>query len=917
MTAPPVGSLAGGDGAGGVAGVDRRDSAWACEGDDADRAIDAGAGFRAGQSGDELDARGVGYPHDTHDTHGGRVRVVVRDPSSNRLPMRRSLALAALCASLGLHAQFAEAAPAAGTLPLPLTGAAYRVAQQGYDAYARHDYAAAERYAREAIRQRPDLASLRLLLANAQAAQRRWGDASRTLADAQRDVGPDASLVARRRQIDAQIAAATAAPRASPSRGGATPSTKPGAGSPDNLTGEAYVLAQRAYAAYASRDYAGAERDANAAIALRPDVLRLQLLAIDAASAAGRPDDAWQAALDATKRFGDHDELRRRRAFVGEELAPKSAAAAQKARDAGDFAQAAAHARDAIAYAPDRLGYRLQLFDALAASRDMRALEQAATDVIGAGVQPVLMPYVVRGYARAAQGRFDDAEADFSRALQAADASQRDQRVARAIVADVWTAAGEPQRALDALAPLKPAGDDTDALIASRRFDARERLAVAGQRENAPQPVDIAIAARPVFDCIVDAYGAACDVYAADPGFAARRKSILAAQRGDHAAAVAYAREAVAASPRSPERRIELVDALVAAGDMAGAKAQARAALDAGLLDGAPPLQAAYVAQRAGDDRRSLAYFAQADAAGELPPAATADAGYAAFHAHADAPAAGYFARAIDHGASPPDGVAPATLLQLEDLRNAHADVTRSWGFIASLNYRGAGLQPGVATGTAPGTYNSWQTGLEAYWRPFGSLGERMFEVYARAYQDFGAGGTAPSGISTALGAIGARAKPFETVNAIVAFERLIPIGSHAPSDWLARLAYSGGFGTERRLDVPSWWTVQDYAEVGHYVSNGWNYGTAYFEAGRTYRLDRISPKLTVFPYGVIGADYDSSIDHSIPVGIGIGVSSRYWFRDSFYDSPRSYIDVSVQYRWRITGDGRGGGVFFGTVLSY
>jgi len=339
--------------------------------------------------------------------------------------------------------------------------------------------------------------------------------------------------------------------------------------------------------------------------------------------------------------------------------------------------------------------------------------------------------------------------------------------------------------------------------------------------------------------------------------------------------------------------------------------------LDAGLLDGLPPLSSAYVAQRAGDDRRAAAYFVQADEAGQLPPRAAGDAGYSAYRAHLDALAASYFRRAIDYGTSPPPGVAPATLLQLQDLRNAHADVTRDWGFTASVNYRGAGLQPGVSTGAVPGSYNNWQMGVEGYWRPFGSLGDRNFEVYARAYQDVGAKGDAPSGISTALGAIGARAKPFASIDAVVAFERLIPIGSRAPSDWLLRVAYSGGFGTERRLDVPSWWTVQDYGEVGHYVSNGWNYGTGYLEAGRTWRLDTVSPKLTVFPYAVVGMDYDSSINHSVPVGMGVGISTRYWFRDSFYDAPRSYVDVAVQYRWRITGDDRAGGVFFGAVLSY
>ncbi|WP_084170398.1 NfrA family protein [Paraburkholderia ferrariae] len=838
----------------------------------------------------------------------------VRTPGSvsSRHGARRALAAAcaALCAGLFVPgAVHAEAVPA-GTLPLPLSGPAQRVAQQGYDAYTRGDYAAAQAYARKAIRQRPDVASLRLLLANAQAAQGKLGEASRTLGEAERRIGPDPSLVARRRAIDAQVTAASARPAGA--RAGRQ--AVPGAGSPDNLTGRAYELAQQAYRAYDAHRYDDAWRDANAAIALRPDVLRLRLLAIDAASAAGHDRDAWQAAQDATPRFGSSADLRSRRRDIGARLAPPLAADAEAARERGDTAQAVALLREAIGYAPDRAGYRLQLFDALAAQNDEAGLERAATDAIDAGMKPALMAYVMRGYARASQGRFADADQDFDQALQSTDATQRDQRVARVIVADVWTQEGQPQRALDLLEPLKPVGDATDAQIEARRYYARVALAHPAAGAAAER---VASAARPVFDCTVDRYGPACDVYAADPGFAARRASILAARRGDKAAALDYARRAVDADPRNPQHRVELINALVDAGDTAGAKREARATLDAGLLDAMPPLQAAYIAQRAGDDRRAYAYFARADEAGQLPPQAAGDVGYSAYRAHFDELAARYFERAIDYGTAPPDGAAPATLQQLQDLRNAHADVTRDWGFIASLNYRGAGLQPGVTTGSVPGTYNNWQTGLEGYWRPFGSLGDRMFEVYARAYEDFGAQGDAPSGISTALAAVGARAKPFESVNAIIAFERLIPIGSRAPADWLLRLAYSGGFGTELRLDVPSWWTVQDYAEVGHYVSNGWNYGTGYIEAGRTWRLDTISPKLTVFPYAVVGMDYDSSIDHSIPVGMGVGISSRYWFRDGFYDSPKSYVDVSVQYRWRLTGDNRAGGVFFGTVLSY
>jgi cellulose synthase operon protein C len=88
-------------------------------------------------------------------------------------------------------------------------------------------------------------------------------------------------------------------------------------------------------------------------------------------------------------------------------------------------------------------------------------------------------------------------------------------------------------------------------------------------------------------------------------------------------------------------------------------------------------------------------------------------------------------------------------------------------------------------------------------------------------------------------------------------------------------------------------------------------------QLGRTFRMDRYSPKWTVFPYLVAGADYDSSVDHSVPVGVGVGVSTRYWFRDSHYDAPRSYVDLSVQYRLKVAGDDRARGVFFGAVYAY
>jgi tetratricopeptide (TPR) repeat protein len=823
--------------------------------------------------------------------------------------MRLTLQAGAACLA------FAHGAAHAGepaVAPLPLAGAAYRVAAQAYVDFRQRDYAHAEGRAREAIRQRPDVVELRLLLANALAAQHRYAQASRALGDAIGVFGPLHPLVKRRAQIDAVAAAAKrlAQGQSASARSAQNPSAAAG----DVLTGEAFQAAQQAYRAYGEKRFADAAQAAQQAIALRPDLLRLRLLLIDAASGAGNDVLAWQSDVEAVRRFGDSDELRLRRTFIGNGLAPKTSRRAIAAREAGSLAEAIAIGREAVAYAPDNIDYRVWLFDALIQAGDWPGLEAAAGDAIAYDDTEV-MPYIFRAYARAAQQRVEQADADLDAALRIRDATRTTQNSARAIAADVWMTEARAQYAVDRLAALKPTGDDSDALVAERLSRARRRAAA--------QSTPTLAAARPIVDCESDPdFGASCDVWPADPGFAAGRALERASERGDKQAALRHAREAVAAAPDSAEHRVALIDALDDAGQTREAADAARALIADGLLDALPALDAGYVALRAGDNARALAAFRRADAQGKLPAGTLADAGFAAASADRDADSARYFERAIDalaaEGRRAPRGAEKARDAQaLEDLREAHAEATRRWGFDVSIDYRGAGLQSGYQAAPQPSTSNSWQTGAEVYWRPLGSLGDRMLELYARGYESFGVEGGGASGASSLQAAFGVRGKPFANIDAIVAFERIVPIGSQAQGDWLARLSYSGGIGTERRIDVPSWWTVSGYAEGGHYISHASNYATAAVEAGRTYRIDRISPRVTVFPFAVAGADYDTTVDRSVPIGAGVGVSARYAFRDGKYDALRSSIELSIQYRWKITGDDRARGVFCGAVLSY
>jgi len=797
-------------------------------------------------------------------------------------------AAAALCAS--------GAARADETLPLPLSGAAYRVAREAFAAYDAHRYADAIAGAREAIRQRPDVADLRLLLANALAARGRLKDASRALADAIAQLGPLPALTARRRQIDVLIAS-----------GGA-------GGVPGDLPEPALKAARTAYRSYARKDYAAAVAESREAVRLAPQAERLRYLLIDSLAASGDDLAAYEAAADATKRFGERDALRERQRFIGDRLAPAASKSAYAARERGDLDAAQRLAQQAVMYAPGRKDFRMQLIEILFARGDFAGVESATSDAIALDRDDALA-WTLRGYARAALGQ----DADFAQALtlaastDAADERRyRDARVARTIIADVRLAQGNPQAALDALPPVATqTPDDADAAITLRRHRAQALL-----RMGAAQAAQVDPRARPTFECREDSFGASCDVYAHDPALAATREARLAERRGDRGAAIGYWRTAITEVPDDPQPRIALIDALAATGRTREASGEARALIDANLLDSMTDTQAAVIARRAGDSALALDYFARAERDGKLSASAQADAGYAALNLHRNEEGAKYLERAIDHGANAPADEA-LTPEALNDARAAHAEATRNWGFSATVNYRGNGAQQGFAFAPTPGLSNNWQAGAEAYWRPFGSLGDRMFEVYARGYENFGVKGDGPSGASTLQAAIGARVKPFASANAIFAVEKILPIGSDVRSDWLVRAAYSNGFGDTRRLDVPSWWTGTMYGEAGHYIVNDSTYATANARLGRTYRLDALSPRLTVFPHAVIGMDYDSAIDHSVPVGVGAGVAARYWFRGGPYDAPRSFVDVSVQYRFRVAGDDRAKGVFFGAVFSY
>lgn len=180
---------------------------------------------------------------------------------------------------------------------------------------------------------------------------------------------------------------------------------------------------------------------------------------------------------------------------------------------------------------------------------------------------------------------------------------------------------------------------------------------------------------------------------------------------------------------------------------------------------------------------------------------------------------------------------------------------------------------------------------------------------------------------------------------------------------WLAYITYGLYEGTNLRIDRPDWFTMEGYLQGGYSwqdmpakfwlrdnatgedgdkvsgrMKRDQAFGAGELRVGRSYRMDAISDRLVFFPYAVVGADWlwnknrasfniqgDSySIDQqgngsSWSLGAGPGFNVRYWFREDHYNAPRSYLDLTTQYRFNIGGGAadRARGLFINLTLSY
>ena len=423
-----------------------------------------------------------------------------------------------------------------------------------------------------------------------------------------------------------------------------------------------------------------------------------------------------------------------------------------------------------------------------------------------------------------------------------------------------------------------------------------QALAASGAQEQALSEV------QQTLDSTQAAEGAAQAAEVAE--VLAFRSRLLYAQ-GRHAEAAADADAALQVPGLSLSSEVDL---LLQQGRREEARAAFASAMATPAFANSADPELAYLATRVGDDRTALVLFDRSRAQGRLPLTSLRDGAYTASRQAETERSVDYFTAAIDAADA---GALALTPREHFATRREVADRTRTWGVNALAGYRG--ITPGTV-GTQPALYGDVaQVVAEAYWRPQGFRDGSFWEVYAGVAQNVYSREGGATGGETTQGALGIRAKPLRDHNLVLSLEKRFKIGSLAYDDWLIRLGYSGGRGTDLRVDVPHWTTINIYAEAGRLLQARQDYATFEAQAGRSFRMGDADARLVLMPHVVVGVDYNSVRTvqgYNGAAGAGVGVGARYWFRENAHNAPRSYLDFSVQYRARLAGDDRGKGVF-------
>ncbi|WP_244914588.1 NfrA family protein [Pandoraea apista] len=838
-------------------------------------------------------------------------------PSTPLTPLRTLALVAAMtCCGAALptsaFAQTSSATADKATGEAPLSGQAWKLADQAYKHYQAGRFAQAATAAAGAVRLRPDVLRLRMLLVYSLQRAGKLDEARKAVDDALK-YGFNAPAL---RDANTNLAQAQA-------------SGPP----PTEAYRRGFPIATQAYTEYNAQQYAESAAHAEQAFRIDPSQGAWALLWIGALEAQEKLDDGVAAANAAISLGAPNtSDLKARIQVLRARKAVEPASQGYQAIIDNQPKQAIPFAREAVGLAPEDDSYRLLLISALMLDNQLQEAEDAASEALKQNDENTVA-LEMRGYLRQLQGKKALADADFDEAIKQDWLDEGQVRNVRLIAADAALAGGDHARAIALLAPLS---DKDDAV--------KSRLKLARSSKRPPPTLTQVNFPAPIQDPRETPYGTVYELLPYDTvGYGGPSAQAYAAyDREDYQEAIKQARRAVELDPKSPIYQSLLTTALAAGNSTQAKEASERIEKALAEKPGDPDLliQRGYLRQRIGEPALAVEDFQAARASGKASPDVVLAEGYALSAAGRKADAEATFRKAIDDYDAKRLSLTPE---QLYDTRGAIADVSRQWGATVSVGYRGARPAGGSLGGAAisvPG--NAVFSTAEVFWRPRGWLNsnDRAFEVYGQLTNTlYDAGGRtiaqsgldpcsqAPinidptsnrgsAGFPTTVGILGVRFTPSTELGLTFGLERQFLLGSatrsgtfqpkrqdlqctlnqnnqtanyHANAGnggWQAYATYGYYIGSELRMDQPSWFTLESYVQAGYswqdLPSDLWltdnTTGAAttstsgkvkrrqYFaafevRAGQSFRMDQISEHLVLYPYVVLAGDWLKNAD--------------------------------------------------------
>ena len=267
--------------------------------------------------------------------------------------------------------------------------------------------------------------------------------------------------------------------------------------------------------------------------------------------------------------------------------------------------------------------------------------------------------------------------------------------------------------------------------------------------------------------------------------------------------------------------------------------------------------------------------------------------------------AASYFRQAINQHES----MAPFPLKrEVEQLENRF-DIN------SYAIYRGESLQANSVTGV---DLTQSQMGMELSYQPenIGYQNGRIVQIYGRLLSAVRQGTATPDPDSYQAG-VGVRWKPLSRHNLVLSAERLQKIGDFARNDWMIRIGYSRDYGTDYKADRTVWWSHSLYLDAALIDPDSPDiYLTGQVITGYNMKLRQgliLQPRLTA-----LASWQQDRFQQAGLVEAGPGLNLRFYFNDTKYEAYRSYIDLTVEYRLKLSGNSIGGsGPVIGVILHF